>query len=206
MRFLFPVLFLAALSVAILSFSPESARAAAEVGKAAPAFTAEDINGNTVSLADYAGKNVVLEWFNHDCPYVKKHYDSGNMQATQKTAIDEGAVWLTIVSSAEGQQGYTTPEQAAELVASSGSNATTRILDTDGTIGHLYNAKTTPHMFVIDDEGLLVYAGAIDNQPNTDPATIDGAENYVLAALTALNNDTEIATDTTAPYGCSVKY
>lgn len=185
---------------------PLTAQAAVEIGKPAPAFTAQDTNGNEISLSDYKGKNVVLEWTNHECPYVIKHYDSGNMQETQKKAIEDGAVWLTIVSSAKGKQGNTTPEEANAILADQNSHPTAKILDPSGEIGKLYDAKTTPHIFVINAEGDVVYAGAIDNNPSPRPETIAGAENYVLAALNHLADGTPIEPSQTAPYGCSVKY
>ena len=162
------------------------ALAAPEVGQPAPDFTGTDTDGTAHTLSDFKGKTVVLEWSNHECPYVVKHYGSGNMQKLQKAATDDGVVWLTIVSSAEGKQGNTTPEEAKAIMEEAGSNATARILDVSGEIGKLYDAKTTPHMFVIDPEGTLVYAGAIDSNKSYDPATIEGATNYVEAALASV--------------------
>jgi peroxiredoxin len=180
--------------------------AAPTIGEAAPAFTAKDTKGETVSLADLAGKTVVLEWSNDGCPYVKKHYGSGNMQKTQEAATAEGVVWLTIVSSAEGKQGYVTPEQADKLTADRGAKPSDVILDTDQAIARAYDAKTTPHMFVIDPSGKLAYAGAIDDKPTADPKDIDGATNLVLAALDDIKNGRPVATPESEPYGCSVKY
>lgn len=180
--------------------------AAPEVGQPAPGFTGTDSNGSEHSLSDFQGKTVVLEWTNHECPYVQKHYGSGNMQALQKAATDDGVIWLTIVSSAEGKQGYTTPEEANALIEEVGANATARILDPSGEIGKLYDAKTTPHMYVIDGEGTLVYAGAIDSNNSYDPATIEGATNYVQAALDSLKAGTPIEVASTTAYGCGVKY
>lgn len=180
--------------------------AAPEIGQPAPGFTGTDSNGTEHSLSDFQGKTVVLEWTNHECPYVQKHYGSGNMQALQKAATDDGVIWLTIVSSAEGKQGYTTPEEANALIEEVGANATARILDPSGEIGKLYDAKTTPHMYVIDGEGTLVYAGAIDSNKSYDPATIEGATNYVQAALDSLKAGTPIEVASTTAYGCGVKY
>ncbi len=189
-----------------LLIAPISAHAATEIGQPAPDFVATDIHGEEIKLSDFKGKNVVLEWSNHQCPYVVKHYDSHNMQNAQKEAVDGGAVWLTIVSSAEGKQGYVSPEEAQKIVEDVGANATTRIMDVSGEIGKLYEAKTTPHMFVIDAEGNLAYEGAIDDNPSVSQDGVEGAQNYVLAALDSLNAGEEVNPAQTAPYGCSVKY
>lgn len=178
----------------------------AEIGEMAPTFTATDINGKEFKLEDQLGKTVVLEWTNHLCPFVKKHYSSGNMQSLQKTATDNGIVWVSIVSSAPEKQGNVTPEEAQAIVKDVGANATTRILDPSGEIGKMYDAKTTPHMFVISPEGKLVYNGAIDDNPNPDPASIEGSKNLVMAALDDLSAGRSVAIPRTAPYGCSVKY
>ncbi len=144
------------------------AHANVEVGKPAPDFSAIDIHGNAFTLSDHMGKIIVLEWTNHLCPFVKKHYDSGNMQATQKTATDQDVVWVSIVSSAPEKQGHVSAEQAVQIEQEVGAHATTRILDEAGEIGKLYEAKTTPHMFVINPEGDLAYAGAIDSDSSPD--------------------------------------
>ncbi len=193
---------LAALTVGLCA----PAFAAPEVGKPAPDFTATAIDGSTVTLSAYKGKPVVLEWTNHECPFVAKHYGSGNMQKTQKAAVEGGAVWLSIVSSAPGKEGHVTPEEAKKIVADTGALATARILDEKGEIGKLYGAKTTPHMFVIDKDGTLVYAGAIDDKPSTDPKTVEGAKNYVTAALDDLAAGRPVQTAQTEAYGCGVKY
>ena len=182
------------------------ALAAATVGQPAPAFTATDSNGKTVSLAQFKGKTVVLEWTNADCPFVKKHYGSGNMQATQAAAAKQGVVWLTVNSSAPGKQGNVDGAKANAIVKSNGAAPSYYLLDPDGKIGKLYDAKTTPHMFVINPAGVIVYAGAIDSAPTADPADIKGATNYVTAALTAVKAGQPVATTTSKPYGCSVKY
>lgn len=183
-----------------------SANAAVEVGQPAPNFTAVDINGVEHSLSDFKGKNVVLEWSNHDCPFVVKHYEPGNMQKIQKQATDDGVIWITIVSSAEGKQGYVSPEEANKIMKEVGANSTARILDPSGEIGKLYGAKTTPHMFVIDEEGILAYAGAIDSDSSFKQSSIKDATNYVKAALNSLNAGQPIEVASTKPYGCSVKY
>jgi peroxiredoxin len=183
-----------------------AAFAEAVVGEAAPAFTGTDSNGVTHNLSDFAGKTVVLEWTNHLCPYVKKHYGAGNMQKLQGAAAADGVVWLSIVSSAEGKQGFVTPEEANAIATEGGSKATAKLLDPTGMIGKAYGAKTTPHMYVIDGTGKLVYAGAIDSNSSADPKTIEGATNYVAEALAAVKAGTSVATPETEAYGCSVKY
>lgn len=180
--------------------------AAAEVGQPAPVFTATDIHGNEFSLEEQKGKIVVLEWTNDGCPFVQKHYNTGNMQATQKTATDNGVVWVSIVSSAPGKQGHMSAEDAIALEEEVGAHATTRIMDESGEIGQMYGAKTTPHMFVISAEGKLVYNGAIDDSPSPNPTSVEGAENLVLAALDDLSSGRVVKVSQTAPYGCSVKY
>jgi peroxiredoxin len=182
------------------------AAAAPVVGQVAPAFSGKDTKGETLNLSDFAGKTVVLEWTNNGCPYVRKHYGSGNMQKTQETATAEGVVWLTIVSSAEGKQGFVTPAEADALTTERGAKPTDVILDTDQTIARTYEAKTTPHMFVIDPTGTLAYAGAIDDTPTADPKDLATAKNLVLAALDDLKNGRPVATPESEPYGCAVKY
>jgi peroxiredoxin len=179
---------------------------AARVGEAAPAFTATDTHGKAYNLADYKGKWVVLEWHNQGCPYVKKHYESGNMQKLQQEWTSKGVVWLTVISSAPGTQGYVTGPQADAYVAEKQAHPTAVLLDPEGTLGHLYEAKTTPHMFVINPAGMLIYNGAIDDKPTTDRADVDTATNYVSAALKEGMAGQPVATPTSRPYGCSVKY
>ncbi|MCS6782499.1 MAG: thioredoxin family protein [Gloeomargarita sp. SKYBB_i_bin120] len=182
-----------------------STQAAVRVGQPAPDFTARTSTGKTVRLSDYRGRIVVLEWTNHECPFVVKHYKSGNMQKLQQEAKAKGVVWLSIVSSAPGQQGFVTAEQANAIVKEQKASPTAVLLDPDGTIGRLYGARTTPHMFVIDKAGILQYMGAIDDAPalNQDPTT---ANNYVRAAMQQLMAGQKVAIPTTQPYGCSVKY
>lgn len=188
-----------------LGLSTMAEAAAAKVGEMAPNFTAVDSNGETHSLSDFEGQYVVLEWHNHQCPFVKKHYDSGNMQMLQKNA-GEDVVWLTINSSAEGKQGNVTAEEANKLTKSRGAAPTAILFDESGEIGRSYGAKTTPHMFVIDQQGVLRYAGAIDDNSSADPADAKTANNYVMAALEDLRAGDEVAVSETRPYGCSVKY
>lgn len=198
--------FLSLMTAGFLAACLPAANAEVNVGEAAPNFTAVDTNGVEHNLSDFKGKNVVLEWSNHDCPFVVKHYSVGNMQKIQKEATDDGAVWITIVSSAEGKQGHVTPEEANKIMEEKGAHSTARILDPSGEIGKLYGAKTTPHMFVINKEGNVAYAGAIDSDSGFSSDTIEGATNYVTAALNSLNAGEEIEVASTKPYGCSVKY
>lgn len=186
--------------------SPTISFAAAEVGKVAPDFTAKDIHGNDVKLSDLKGKNVVLEWTNHECPFVVKHYKSGNMQKTQAIATEGGAEWISIVSSAPGKQGNVTPEEAIKIEEEVGAKSTHRILDEKGEIGNLYGAKTTPHMFVIDPQGIIAYEGAIDSIPDADPLSIEKATNYVLTALEEIKAGKPVTTPTVPSYGCGIKY
>ena len=180
--------------------------ATAKVGAPAPTFTVADNKGQPHSLADYKGKWVVLEWHNEGCPYVRKHYGSGNLQKLQKEWTAKSVVWLSIISSAPGKQGYQTAEQSQAYVAQQNAAPTAVLLDPEGSVGRLYTAKTTPHMFVIDPSGVLIYDGAIDDRPTTDLADVDGAVNYVAAALKAGMAGQPVATPVSRPYGCSVKY
>jgi peroxiredoxin len=197
--------FILAAFVLLMAIVP--AKAAVEIGKPAPAITAKDVNGNDFNLADHKGKIVVLEWTNRECPYVVKHYDSGNMQKLQKEARALGDVeWITINSGAAGKQGYLTADETLAHVEAMKAEPTTVIIDADGTIGKAYDAKTTPHMFVIDAEGNLAYAGAIDSDSSAKAESVETADNYVMAADTALKNGEAVETTSTAPYGCGVKY
>jgi len=197
---------LAAIAAIALFMSPQSNAAAPAVGQPAPEFTAVDSNGTSHNLSDFRGKTVVLEWTNHECPYVVKHYSVGNMQKLQKEATDAGVVWLSIHSSAEGKQGHVDGDKANMVAKEQGSNATAQLMDASGEIGKLYDAKTTPHMFVIDAEGTLAYAGAIDSDSSFKAEAIDGATNYVMAAVNALAEGKPVEVSSTKPYGCSVKY
>lgn len=177
-----------------------------EVGKPAPDFTLKDLSGKEHKLSDLKGKYVILEWVNFGCPFVKKHYDTKNMQGLQKKAADEGVVWLSICSSAPGKQGNETPTAGKEKFAEYDSAAAAYLVDEDGAVGQLYNAKTTPEMFVIDPEGTLVYMGAIDDKPTPDQAAVADANNYVRVALTEIKEGKPVSQSSTKPYGCSVKY
>ncbi len=178
----------------------------AKVGQPAPDFTVSATNGSPMSLAAQKGKVVVLEWTNHDCPYVRKHYESGNMQGLQREATGQGVVWLTVISSVPGTQGYVTPAQADELTTSRKAAPTAVLLDTKGAAGKLYGATNTPHMYVVDKAGTLVYAGAIDDRPTSRRADVQGANNYVRAALEAVASGQAVKTPVTRAYGCTVKY
>lgn len=179
---------------------------AVTVGDQAPDFTGVDSHGKSHKLSDYRGKFVVLEWHNNGCPFTQKHYDSGNMQHLQKEWTDKGVVWFTVISSSPGAQGYVTADQENEYMQKMHAAPTAALLDPKGDIGHLYGAKTTPHMFVIDQQGRLIYNGAIDDKASTDPSDVNGARNYVSAALEQAKAGQPVAVASTRPYGCSVKY
>ncbi len=178
----------------------------AAIDQMAPDFALAGIDGKTYKLSDFKGKYVVLEWNNLDCPFVKKHYGSGNMQALQKKYTDKGIVWLTICSSAQGKQGYYEPAALQELTKEKKLSSTAYLRDADGKVGKEYGAKTTPSIFIVNPEGTLIYAGAIDDKPSPDPNDIPGATNYVAACLDASLAGKAVATKSTVSYGCSVKY
>lgn len=180
--------------------------AAPVVGKAAPNFVAADVNGKPVKLSTFRGKTVVLEWNNPECPFVKKHYGTGNMQKAQAAAAKDGVVWLSINSSAPGKQGHMTGPQAKDFLVKSGARPTAYLLDPRGVVGKAYDASTTPHMYIINKAGVLVYAGGIDDKPTPRPADINGARNHVLAALSEIKTGKAVSVATSRPYGCSVKY
>ena len=182
------------------------ADAAPEIGAQAPDFSVVDTAGDTWTREGLAGKRVILEWTNHDCPYVVKHYDSGNMQALQKEATAAGYVWLSVISSASGKQGHVSPAEADDLTDRRGAAPSAVLLDTSGDMGRAYDAKTTPHLYVIDANGTLVYMGGIDDQPTTNQADIAGARTFVRLAMADLAAGEAVATPVTRPYGCSVKY
>jgi peroxiredoxin len=176
------------------------------VGATAPDFTATDSRGQNETLAQYRGKYVVLEWHNQGCPYTKKHYVSGNMQSLQKEWTAKGVVWFTVISSAPGKQGYMTASEENAYLAEVHAAPTAVLLDSDGKIGRLYSAKTTPQMIVIDPAGKVIYDGAIDDRPTPDVEDVHGAHNYVSDALTEAMAGKPVVTPFTRPYGCSVKY
>ncbi len=196
---------------AALAFASVSTAALAEatytVGSAIPATLAvTDQTGKAHTFGDFRGKNVVLEWTNYQCPFVRKFYDAGAMQAQQAAAVKDGTVWLSVISSAAGKQGHLQPAEAAAAVAKQGFKGTAVILDDQGSLGKAFGATATPHMFVINSSGTLVYGGAIDSIPSFNKDDIAGATNYVQAALTELAANKPVATPTTKAYGCSVKY
>ncbi len=183
-----------------------AAAAAPDVGQPAPAFTAVDSNGKTWSLADLKGKVVVIETTNHDCPYVRKHYNAGNMQAQQREAASKGVVWLTSASSATGEQGHVTAAQANELTKSRNAAPAAVLLDPQSKVARAFGATVTPHMYIVDARGILVYKGGIDSIPSSDPNDVPKATQYVRVALDEILAGKPVTTPSTRPYGCSMKY
>jgi peroxiredoxin len=194
-------IFLIGFSLVSISLS-----AAVETGTLAPDFTLLDSTGKEHSLSDFEDSYVVLEWTNHQCPFVKKFYTNGNMQLLQKEMTEKGVVWLQVLSSAEGKQGFLIASEAESLRKQQGVNSTALLLDTEGKVGHQYGARTTPHMFLINPEGLIIYQGAIDSIKSTDPEDIENATNYVKSAYESAVAGKPVDPATTTPYGCSVKY
>jgi peroxiredoxin len=180
--------------------------AEAEIGKPAPAFTLPSCESKSVSLADFKGKVVVLEWTNYGCPFVVKHYGSGNMQKLQADATAKGVIWLSICSSAPKQQGHATPADALKACTEKNSAATAYLIDESGATGRAYGAKRTPEMYVINADGILVYHGAIDDKKSVDPADIATAKNFVAAAIEETLAGKPVSTPETEAYGCSIKY
>lgn len=193
-----------ALIAAALLTLPSAAQV--RVGSPAPNFTATDSNGHAQSLSEYHGKYVVLEWHNQGCPYTRKHYVSGNMQSLQKEWTAKGVAWFTVISSAPGEQGYVTSSEENEYLVKMHADPTAVLMDSQGRIGRLFDAKTTPQMIVINPAGNVIYDGAIDNRPTPDVDDIKGADNYVTDALTEAMAGKSVAVAYTRPYGCSVKY
>ncbi|MGA0605613.1 thioredoxin family protein [Phenylobacterium sp. VNQ135] len=194
-----------ALAAAVAAISAPAV-AAPVIGQPAPAFQAKDADGKTRSLAEFKGRTVVLEWTNNGCPYVQKHYNSGAMQRLQSQAAKDGVVWLTVVSSAPDMQGHLDGAGAKAWKAKAKAHSTAVLLDPSGEVGRAYEAKTTPHMFIVDKAGKLAYMGGIDDKPSSDPASLKGAKNYVTAALADVKAGRPVAQAATKPYGCSVKY
>ena len=190
----------------ILCLATGMATAAASVGQPAPDFKALDTRGKVVTLADFKGKHVVLEWVNPGCPYVVKHYGSANMPGTQKEATTKGVVWLAVNSTATDHSDYRTPADLAQWMQSQKAAATATLMDADGKLGRAYGARTTPHLYIIDPKGTLVYAGGIDNKPTANPADVATATNHVKVALGEALAGKPITQASTRPYGCSVKY
>jgi peroxiredoxin len=194
------------LAGAAVALVPTATWASPDLGKPAPAFSATDSNGKTWSLADLKGKVVVLETTNHQCPYVGKHYRSGNMQAQQREATAKGVIWLTVAASAPGEEGFVNASQANELTRSRNAAPTAVLLDPQSKIARAYGATVTPHMYIIDASGTLVYKGGIDSIPSADTADIPKATQYVRVALDQVLNGKQVADASTRPYGCSLKY
>ena len=195
------------ISMAFVLFLTATLFAGPELNKPAPDFTLIDSKGKEHTLSEYQGKYVVLEWINFGCPFVQKHYNSGHMQKLQALYTDKDVVWLTICSSAEGKQGYMgSNDEINEKLAEVGQKSTAYLIDESGVVGKMYDAKTTPHMFVINKEGILVYDGAIDDTPSTKLADIETADNYVIAVVDKLLAGKKVEAQRTKPYGCSVKY
>ena len=193
-------------ALAVGSLTPLGAAAQAVIGQPAPAFSAVDANGKAVSLADFKGKHVVLEWVNPGCPYVQKHYNSGNMPATQKAAIDKGVTWLAVSSTAKDAGDYRAPKDLVGWIQGKGGAPSATLMDDSGKIGRAYGARTTPHMYLIDPQGKLLYAGAIDSKPTSNPADIATATNYVNQAVGEVLAGKPVSQPTTRAYGCSIKY
>lgn len=195
-------------TIALLGLLASLSGFALETGRPAPDFTLKGASttASEVKLSSFKGKIVVLEWLNHGCPFVRKHYDSQNMQALQTKYVSKNVIWLSVISSAEGKQGYVTTEGAREEMVKNKSGATNILLDPDGKVGMLYGAKTTPQMYIINKEGTLVYQGAIDDKPDTDKASVATAKNYVSLALDEVIAGKKVTQDTTKSYGCAVKY
>lgn len=190
----------------VLVAIPATGAGQARVGEPAPAFSATDSQGHAETLSAFRGKYVVLEWHNQGCPYTRKHYVSGNMQALQKQWTAKGVVWFTVISSAPGKQGYVTPFEENAYLSQVHAVPTAVLMDSDGKIGRMYNARTTPQMIVIDPSGKVIYDGAIDDRPTPDPEDIRGARNYVSDALAEAMAGKPVETAFTRPYGCAVKY
>ena len=198
---------LVSLISASLSFlAVSAASAAATVGQPAPAFALTDTNGKAVNLADYKGKTVVLEWHNPECPFVKKHYDSSNMQGLQSKYTKDGVVWLAVSSTEPGHQDYKKPDVMNGILKTSKASPTAYLMDDSGTTGKSYGAKTTPHMYIINAQGTLVYAGGIDDKRSSNVADVKTAKNFVAAALNEIKAGKPVSVATSTPYGCSVKY
>jgi peroxiredoxin len=197
---------LVSLAAASVAFAAANADASATVGQAAPAFTLKDSNGKAVNLADFKGKTVVLEWHNSECPFVKKHYDSANMQGLQSKYGQDGVVWLSVNSTETGHSDYKKPDQVNAILKSAKATPTAYLMDESGATGKAYGAKTTPHMYVINPQGTLVYAGGIDDKRSTNPADVKTAKNFVSSALDEMKAGKAVSVATSTPYGCSIKY
>lgn len=193
-------------AVVAMNMVVPTAQAAAIPGRPAPAFSEKDSNGKTFSLSQLKGRYIVLEWLNHDCPFVKKHYNSGNMQKLQRETRKQGVVWFSVNSSAAGKQGYNSPAATNRLTQQKKASPSAVLLDGNGNMGRAYGAKTSPHMIVINPQGVVIYNGAIDDKPTTDVADVKSAKNYVTAALAQARRGQKVSVSRTQPYGCAVKY
>lgn len=193
-------------AAALVAQAPLLAQAAATVGQTAPDFALKDTSGKTVRLSDFKGKHVVLEWTNPGCPFVRKHYDSGNMPITQKDATDKGVVWLAINSTEKASSDYLEPMKLSAWLAERKASPTAVLMDEEGTTGRSYGARTTPHMYIINPQGVLIYAGGIDSIASARPSDIEKATNYVKTGLAEALAGRSLTAATTAPYGCSIKY
>ncbi|MFY8151817.1 MAG: thioredoxin family protein [Hyphomicrobiales bacterium] len=200
--------FIAGLALAgfSLAAAPALAQSAARIGAPAPAFEAVDADGKTRKLSEFAGKTVILEWTNHDCPYVRKHYNSATMQTLQKDMAREGIVWLSVISSPVGEQGHVDGAKANELTKSRNAAPAAILLDPNSNVTRAYGATTTPHMYIIDGKGTLAYMGAIDDKPAASAASIEGANSYVRQAVAELKAGKPVSEPSTKAYGCAVKY
>jgi peroxiredoxin len=200
--------FIAGLAMACLSLGTGVALAqgTAKVGAPAPAFQAVDVEGKTRNLQEFAGKTVILEWTNHDCPYVRKHYNSATMQTLQKDMAKEGIVWLSVISSPEGEQGYVDAATAKELTAKRDAAPAGILLDPNSKVARAYGAQTTPHMYIVDPKGTLAYMGAIDDKPSSSASSLNGARSYVRQAVAEMKAGKPVSQAATKAYGCAVKY
>ncbi|MCG2588176.1 thioredoxin family protein [Rhodohalobacter sulfatireducens] len=203
---LFSLIFAATMVVNLTGESDDKTKTDATVGDQAPSFEVMGADGAIYNLSDFEGQYVILEWLNHGCPYIQKHYNGNNMQQLQEKYTDQGVVWLSVISSAPGTQGYMEAEEARQSIEEQGASPTTILLDPEGEMGRAYDARVTPHMFIIDPSGTVRYNGAIDDKPTPAASSLETAHNYIDAAMNSLLNGEEVETKSTTPYGCSVKY
>ena len=204
---LFSLIFAATMVINLTTETKKNAPVVdAIVGEQAPDFEVMDANGNMRTLSEFEGQYVILEWLNHGCPYIRKHYDGNNMQQLQEKYTDQGVVWLSVVSSAPGTQGYMEPEEARQSIEEYGASPTAILLDSEGEMGRAYDARVTPHMFIIDPSGTVRYNGAIDDKPTPRASSLETAHNYIDAAMNSLMNGEEVEVKSNTPYGCGVKY
>ncbi len=206
MKKIITLIFALSVSLVLINAAESDDRSGAVVGERAPDFSVVDAHGQVHSLSDYEGQYVILEWLNHGCPFVRKHYDGENMQELQKRYTEKGVVWLSVVSSAPGTQGYMEPDETIQTAEEKGAAPTAILLDSDGTMGRAYDARVTPQMYIINADGILEFNGAIDDKPTARLSDLEGAHNYVVAAITSLLNGEEVEVRTNTPYGCTVKY